>query len=299
MSELQRGQEDNTRRGRERRERIEHAKRELADLESQTGRQDKKLKSISYDTWKAWEWVKANQQYFERPVFGPPIVECSVTDPQYVDMIETIFSRNSFLSFTVQTKADFKKLQNQAHDNLHLSEINIKEMSAGLDKFPPPVNKDELTRFGFQGWALDFIKGPEPVLAALCVDSRIHRTAVGLRDTNAQQFDQLQNSPVDSWVTSKSSYNITRRREYGPGATSTRVRDIRRATVWTDQPVDLTAKRELQERIDGWGEEVDSFQSKNDDAQTDISRLREKIKALQEEIVSFEYIPVPFAHANA
>lgn len=287
MSELQRGQEDNTRRGRERRERIEQAKRELADLESQTGRQDKKLKSISYDTWKAWEWVKANQQYFERPVFGPPIVECLVTDPQYVDMIETIFSRNSFLSFTVQTKADFKKLQNQAHDKLHLSEINIKEMSAGLDKFPPPVNKDELTRFGFQGWALDFIKGPEPVLAGLCVDSRIHRTAVGLRDTNAQQFDQLQNSPIDSWVTSKSSYNITRRREYGPGATSTRVRDIRRGTVWTDQPVDLTAKRELQERIDGWGEEVDSFQSKNVDAQTDISRLREQINELQEEIVSF------------
>lgn len=231
--------------------------------------------------------MKDHQQEFERPVFGPPIVECSVTDPQYVDMIEGVFSRNSLLSFTVQTKADFKKLQNQAHDKLQLSEINIREMSAGLDKFPPPVNKDELTRFGFQGWALDFIKGPELVLAGLCVDSRIHRTAVSLQDTNAQQFDQLQNSAIDSWVTSKSSYNITRRREYGPGATSTRVRDIRRATVWTDQPVDLTAKRELQERIDGWGEEVASLQAKNGDAQTEISRLREQTKTLQDEIVRF------------
>lgn len=214
-------------------------------------------------------------------------MECSVTDPKYVDMIETIFSKNSFLSFTVQTKADFRRLQNQAHDNLHLSEINIREMPAGLDKFPPPVSKAELTRFGFQGWALDYIKGPEPVLAGLCVDSRIHRTAVGLNDTSAQQFDQLQNSPIDSWVTNKSIYNITRRREYGPGATSTRVRDIRRATVWTDQPVDLTAKRELQESIDGWGEEVASFQAKNVDAQTEISRLREEIKTKQEEIVRF------------
>ena len=287
MSEFQRAQEENTRRGRQRLEQINQTKRELADLESQAGQQDKKLKSLSWDTWKAWDWVKTHQQEFERPVFGPPIVECSVTDPKYVDMIESIFQKNSFLTFTVQTKADFKKLQNQAHDQLRLSEINIREMAVGLDKFSPPVNKDELTRFGFQGWALDFIQGPEPVLAALCVDSRIHRTAVGLRDTSTQQFDQLQNSPIDSWVTSKSSYNITRRREYGPGATSTRVRDIRRASVWTDQPVDLTVKRELQERIDGWGEEVASFKAKNDDSQMEISRLREEIRSVQDEIVRF------------
>ncbi|MCJ1266256.1 Structural maintenance of chromosomes protein 5 [Lobaria immixta] len=284
VSQLQRGQEENTRQGRDRHGRIQTAKRELADLESQAGQQDKKLKNMSSDTWKAWDWVKAHQQEFERPVFGPPIVECSVTDPQYVDMIETILQRNSFLSFTVQTKADFKKLQSQAHDILHLSEINIREMAVGIDKFPPPVSKNELTRFGFQGWALDFIQGPEPVLAMLCADSRIHRTAVGLRDTSTQHFEQLQNSPIDSWVTSKSIYNITRRREYGPGATSTRVRDIRRASVWTDQPVDLTVKRELQERIDGWGEEMASFQAKNVDSQTEITRLREEIKSKQEEI---------------
>lgn len=285
MSRLQRGQEENTRLGRERRQRIEDVKRELDDLESQAAQQDKKLKSMSWDTWKAWEWVKAHQQEFERPVFGPPIVECSITDPKYADMIESIFGKNSFLIFTVQTKADFQKLQNQAHDVLRLSEINIRQMAVGIDKFPPPVDKDELARFGFQGWVLDFIQGPEPVLAALCVDSRVHRTAVGLRDTTTQQFDQLQNSQIDSWVTSKSCYNITRRREYGPGATSTRVRDIRKATVWTDQPVDVTVKRELQEKIEGWGEEVESFQAKNVDAQTEISRLREEMKMKQEEIV--------------
>lgn len=282
---LQRQQEQNTQQGRERRDRIDRATRELENLDSQAGQQDKKLKNRSPDTWKAWEWVKAHRQDFEKPVFGPPIVECSVTDPQYVDMIETLFQKNSFLGFTVQTNGDFKLLQKQAHDHMHLSEINIKVIEAGLDKFPPPIDSDQLKRYGLHGWALDFVKGPEPVLAALCFELKLHRTAVSLQDTSAQQFDQLQNSAVDNWITSKSNYTITRRREYGPGATSTRVREVRKAQVWTDQPVDLTAKRELQENINGWNEEVASFQAMNHEAQTDIARLRDEIRAIEREIV--------------
>lgn len=212
-------------------------------------------------------------------------MECSVTDPKYVDMVETLFQKNSFLAFTVQSNDDFKRLQKQAHDHMHLSEINIKVMVGGLDKFPPPIDSEELKHYGFQGWALDFLNGPEPVLAGLCHELRLHRTAVSLQDTSTQQYDRLQNSPIDSWITAKSSYNITRRREYGTGATSTRVRDVRRATVWTDQPVDLTAKRELQENIDGWGEEVLAFQAKNVEAQNEIDRLRDEIRTKQHEIV--------------
>lgn len=285
MANLYRSQEENTRRGRERRERIEHAKRELANLDSQAGQQDRKLKSLSADTWKAWEWVKAHGQEFEKPVFGPPIVQCSVTDPRYVDMIESLFQRTSLLAFTVQTNGDFKKLQKQAHDHMHLSEINIKVMGAGLDKFPPPMGPDQLKQYGFHGWALNFLKGPEPVLAALCYDVKLHRTAISLQDTSAENFDRLQDSPIDSWVTSKSCYNITRRREYGPGATSTRVKDVRRAQIWTDQPVDLTVKRELHENINGWNEEVTSLQAKNEEAQKEIFRLRDEIRAKQQESV--------------
>jgi hypothetical protein len=285
VEELQRGQEETTRRGRERRERIQDAERELAHLESQAGQQSKKLLNISRDTSKLWEWVQKNQEMFEKPIFGPPVVECSVTDPRYVDMIETLFQKNILLSFTVQTNNDFKKLQSHAHDVMRLSEVNIKVMPSGLSAFPPPIGPDELKHYGFQGWAIDYLKGPEPVLAMLCFDLRLHRTAVVFQDTTAQQFEQLQNSPIDSWLTSKSNYNIVRRREYGPGATSTRVREVRRATVWTDQPVNLAAKRELQENIQGWGEEVEAFQSKNSESQAEIVRLRDEIREKDDEIV--------------
>jgi structural maintenance of chromosomes protein 5 len=283
--DLQKSQEEMTRRGKERRERIQQAEHDLAHLDSQAGQQSKKLFNISRDTSKLWEWVQENQKGFEKPIFGPPVVECSVTDPRYVDMIETLFQKNVFLSFTVQTNNDFKKLQHQAHEIMNLSEVNIKVMPSGLGAFAPPVGPDELRHYGFQGWAIDYLKGPEPVLAMLCFDLRLHRTAIMFKDTTAQQFEQLQNSPIDSWLTSKSSYNIVRRREYGPGATSTRVREVRRATVWTDQPVDLAAKRELQDNIHGWGEEVVAFRANNAESQAEIVRVRDDIREKSQEIV--------------
>lgn len=260
------------------------------NLQSQSGQQSKKLLRYSHDTYKAWEWVKSNQHVFEKQVFGPPIVECSITDPKYTDMIETLFQRNLFLTFTAQTNKDFKTLQNYAHDELHLSEINIRVMSGGMDLFVPPVSKEEMKQYGFQSWASDYIAGPEPVLAMLSSEAKLYRTAVALPDTTSQQFEQLQTSPIDSWLTSKSSYKIIRRREYGPSAVSTAVRDVKKASIWNDQPVDLTAKRELQENIEGWGKEVAALNKKNEESQTEIGRLRDEIRNKEYNIVSFFHI---------
>ena len=111
----------------------------------------------------------------------------------------------------------------------------------------------------------------------------MHEAGVALRATAPQQVGYLQNSPIQSWVTSKSTYRITRRREYGPNAMSTLVKNIRKAIVWTDQPVDLTAKRELQENIQGWTEEVASLQVEMDGDQKNILAYRDAINTDSEE----------------
>ncbi len=241
------------------------------------------------------------------------MVVCSVSDPRYVDLIEALIQRNVLLSFTAQTRNDFKKLSNIAHDKLNLAEINIKTMEAGLDVFRPPGGPGAMKQFGFEGWALDYLQGPEPVLAMLCADSKIHETGVSMRDTTSQQFNMLQDSSIQTWVTRKSVYRISRRREYGPGATSTTVKDTRRAQVWTDQPVDLTAKRELQERIRDLEEEVKSFGEEISGMNTRIHGHRETYrseanekKALEQEkatkqqaIAEFKGLPAKLAAQRA
>lgn len=283
IGDLKKHQEELRRRGVDKNLRIKQAEGELAQLDSQAGKQMSKLQGLSRDTYKLWEWVQQNQNQFERPVFGPPIVECTVKDPKYVDHIESLFQKGVMISFTVQTHADFKKLSDQGHDRMRLKEINIRTVLNGLDPFRPPVSVEQMKQYGFEGWALDYLNGPDPVLAMLCGEVHIHEAGVALRDTTPQQFGLLQNSPIQSWVTSKSTYRITRRREYGPGAMSTLVKNIRRAIVWTDQPVDLTAKRELQENIQGWTEEVASLQAEIEGDQEKILAYRDAINTDSEE----------------
>ena len=283
IGDLKKHQEELRRRGLDKNHRIKQAENDLAQLDSQAGKQNSKLQHASRDTYQLWQWIQQNQDQFEKPVFGPPIVECTIKDPKYVHHLESLFQKATMTAFTVQTRDDFKKLSDQAHARMHLKEINIRTMLVGLDSFRPPVGAEQMERFGFEGWALDYLNGPEPVLVMLCAEIHIHEAGIALRDTTPQQFELLQNSPVQSWATSKSTYKITRRREYGPGAMSTLVRDIRRATVWTDQPVDLTAKRELQENIQGWTEEVASFQAEMDADQKKILAHRNAINTNSDE----------------
>ena len=290
IEELQKKQTELTQQGRDRKSRMQQAEDNLATLDSQAGKQNAKLQAESPQSAKLWAWVQQHQHEFDKPVLGPPLVECSLNDLKYVDQVEALFQKGTMLSFTVQTDADFKRLSD-AGNNLRLSETYIKTMKAGLDHFPPQVSSDEMKRLGFEYWALDLLSGPEPVMAMLCAENHIHATGIAMRDITSQQYDMLQNSPIAAWATGRSIYKISRRREYGPGATSTQVRAVGKAKIWTEQPVDTTAKRELQEKIAGWTEEVKSFTAEINEAQTKILAWRETIQQTTEEEVGFNFSP--------
>ncbi len=269
--------------GREKNQQISQAEKELENFNSQAGQQTAKLRSLSSETARAWAWIQENQDRFEHPVYGPPILECSVKDPRYVDTIESLLQKNDFLAFTTQSRNDFQKLGACLYQELKLAEITIRTSSVGLDQFRAPVSRDELRSYGFDGWALDFVEGPEPVLAMLCSENRLHQTAVTLQNMSEQQYERLRDSPISSWVSGKSSYQITRRREYGPGATSTKVREVRKGQCWTDQPVDAGIQRELQANIQQWKAEVDDIQRQANGVNEKLQRLKSEAASLEKE----------------
>ena len=284
---FKRQQEALTEQGRQRSKDIQEAEVSLARLDSQVGRQNVTLERQCYDTAKLWQWVQQNQDKFEQHVFGPPIVECSVKDAKYVDLIEALFQRNLFLSFTVQTKNDLKTLSDVAHDQLKVSEVYFKTILLPLDHFRAPVGEEDMRRYGFDGWALDYVNGPDPVLAMLCAEIRINEAGIAMRDTTSQQFQILQDSPISNWVTKKTSYRISRRREYGPSATSTQTRYVRKGSVWTNQPVDPTAKRELQEKMNDLEEELNEFKRKVQDIKSSIEEQMAVFRTAKAEGVSW------------
>ncbi|KAI9760938.1 MAG: hypothetical protein M4579_001314 [Chaenotheca gracillima] len=261
--------------GRECNVQLERTRKELQDLESQAGQQGNKLRQISRDTFAAWEWIRSHQDQFEHQVFGPPVVECSIKNPKYVDAIESLFQKNDFCCFTVQSRNDFKKLSDQLYKNMRLAEITIRTSTIGLDKYRPPVSEEQMRQYGFEGWALDFVQGPEPVLAMLC--------GVASGEISDRQYEALQQSSLSSWVSGKASFQITRRREYGPGATSTRVRDLKKAQVWTSQPVDDGAKRDLQRKINEHTDVFKELKKQIEEASDKIKQCRQDFTAVDEE----------------
>ncbi|PGH07455.1 hypothetical protein GX51_01756 [Blastomyces parvus] len=259
-------------------QKISKGNERLENLNTESGRQEEKLKHLSADTAKAWAWIKANQPKFQKKVFGPPLVECSVKDPTYADAMESLFQKNDLLTFTVQTRDDFKMLQQTFSKELGLHDISMKVSSVTLSDLRTPITDEELRALGFDCWAKDLLAGPEPVVAMLCSENRLHQTPIARRDITDEEHTRMTNSPISSWVTGRQSYQVMRRREYGPGAVSTRVRQLRPAQFWTNQPADLSAKSTIVNAIKELQREADTLQEVIDEHQNTLENLSRRRK---------------------
>ncbi len=250
-------------RGERRRADVIELDKQLEHFGSQASQQEQKLKSISDATFKAWEWVQQNQDQFTQRVYGPPIVECSLKDPNTANAVESILQISDFKFITVQNNADFRLLQqrlvgSKASGGLELHDVSLRECSnSSLDQFRPPVAPDQMQKLGLSHWAIDCLQGPATVLAQLCSERSLHKCGLSPREPTQQQHDDITKTDIQSYVGGQKVYRISRRREYGAAGSSAQVQDLRPARYWTDQPVDLGRKAALQrDRNEAHGEAV-------------------------------------------
>ncbi|KAK2765042.1 Structural maintenance of chromosomes protein 5 [Arachnomyces sp. PD_36] len=288
-NEFQEKKREIAREYREKESKIKEAQARLQNLDSQAGQQEARLESVSPETAKAWRWIKNNPDKFEKQVFGPPMVECSVKDPRYADVLESLFQRNDFLVFTAQTNKDFKTLQEVLSIGMKLHDISMKVCSHQVDSFQPPISREQLHSLSFDGWAKDYITGPDPVLALLCSENSLHRTPLVLRDITDEEYKRMESGPLSVWVAGKQSYQVVRRREYGPDASSTRVRPVRPARYWTNQPVDTSAKDGIQESIRGWNEELQQIRQRLESDKAKVAQISEQNNELTKEKMQLDH----------
>lgn len=255
---------------------IKQAEQQLKNLDSQSGRQEMKLKQASSDTFRAYQWLQTNQDKFEKEVFGPPMMTCSVKDPQYADAIESLLQKSDFTAFTTQTRNDFKTLQRFLIRELRLHDITIRTCSVPLDTLSVPMSNEEVNQLGFDGFAKDYLNGPEPVLAMLCSENRLHQTPITLRGISDEQYHVMESGripSISSWVAGKQNYQVVRRREYGPNASTTRVRQVKSAQVWTSQPVEQSAKQDVTQHIQELRMEMREIEQQMESAKAQLTQL--------------------------
>lgn len=236
--------------GREKTDILRGLESKLQSLDSEEGRLRSQLERIFPDGAKGLDWLEKNKDKFEKEVFGPPMLTCSMKDDRYRDLVQSVLQRDDFLCFVAQTAADHKTLSHYLFKELGLS-VSVRSSLARYSEYRNPLPREQLKSFGLDGYATDYIEGPEPVLAMLCGEKRLHATAVGLRDISEEAYQRLQQvDSIGQFAAGKTSYRVTRRREYGAHATSTRVRNIQPGQFWRDQPVDTAEKTGLKQQVE-------------------------------------------------
>ncbi|KAK4231062.1 SMC5-like protein [Podospora fimiseda] len=284
---------------------ISEVQNEVKELESKQGQRVHMLKNVNPDVAKGWEWLQKNQDQFEKEVFGPPMLTCSIKDDRYSDVVQGLLGKEDFLCFTTQTVSDQKRLMDQLIGVLGLS-VTIRGSMKPLSSFEPPLPREQLAGLGLDGYALDYLDGPEPVLAMLCFTKRLHASGVALRDISDEQFQRIGKSDKITQFAAGNRYSrITRRREYGPDAVSTRTVQFGGGRFWKDQPVEAAAKEELLRKERELGEQYKALKAKlvaqkeqvaamtveHGDSAKELEQLTKEKSERQREINNWKGIP--------
>lgn len=266
---------------------VEKLKVDLQSLDTQEGQQLNFMKRHYPDLAAGWEWIQQHQSEFEQEVFGPPLMSCSVKDERYSDQVQSLLREDDFTCFTAQNIKDHKKLSNQFYRQMSLSVV-IRTCSSPLESFQRPATKEDAARMGLDGFAIDFVDGPSPVLAMLCAEKGLHRSGVSLQDhTDAQYESLVQSGAVMQWAAGRQSYMVRRRREYGPQAMTTVTRNIHPGKYWSSQPVDAQERAELERRMEELHSERRELKAEYDGLDEKREALDEKMKKISHTIVSF------------
>ncbi|KAI1141139.1 P-loop containing nucleoside triphosphate hydrolase protein [Hypoxylon sp. FL0543] len=260
----------NTRKNRDKAE----LENDLEALNSQEGQKLAFLRKVNADVAKGWEWLQEHRDEFEKEVFGPPMLTCSVKDQRYSDQIQSLLGPDDFLCFTCQTRNDHKKLSAQFYKEMSIS-VTIRTCGTELASFRPPIPREQAREMSLDGYAIDYLEGPEPVLAMLCQERRLHVSGVGLRDISNEQYERITSSGIPSFSTGSTMYRINRRREYGDGAVSTLTRKINRGRFWTNQPVDHAERLALTRRINELDEEIQVIRNEGQENKRRVKEIDE------------------------
>ncbi|EGX94858.1 structural maintenance of chromosome complex subunit SmcA [Cordyceps militaris CM01] len=287
------------------RSRLNTLKSSLEALDTQQGQQLNLLRKGSPEVAQGWEWVQEHMGEFEKEVLGPPMISCSIKDERFSSQVQSLLQMDDFTCFTVQTHNDYKKLSHQLYGVMSLSVV-IRSSMHSLEKFQPPMSREDARNLGLDGFALDYLEGPAPVLAMLCSEKRLHQSGISQNDHDDSQYNRLANSgSVTQWAAGQHLFTLRRRKEYGGNAMTAISKFINPPRFWTSQAVDVQEKAELTRQLAEAEEDHQAIKEKHaktferrkalegkkEAISAKIDDLRTEKSALQKEYQKWQSLP--------
>ncbi|KAH6845886.1 hypothetical protein BKA58DRAFT_74342 [Alternaria rosae] len=256
-------------------------------LNTQSGKQASLLMKLSPQTAAAWDWIRQNKASLQLKgrIYGPPILECSVIEARYAQAVENQMRRGDIIAITFTHDEDQKLLQNRlitkkANGGQGLNDIYLRTSPKPLSSYKSPVDKTGLAQLGFEGYILDYLNGPDQVLAMLCDSCKVHQIAYAATPISNALHDVVEKqSPIRSWVSGSDTYRVISR--YNQSSTS--VTPLRSAQWFVDQPGNTEELRDIIEEQKGLVREKEELIENHNLLKTDVSKLEEENEDLKQQ----------------
>ncbi|EMR11466.1 hypothetical protein PNEG_00481 [Pneumocystis murina B123] len=267
---------------------LKQVQNKLDDLDNVREQRLQWLKQNDRDVFDAVIWLSNNRNKFKDHVYEPVYLEISVRDLKYADFLEACFQKNTYMAFTFLNRDDYLLFNRILVDSkegcgrelrLHTAEFS-NTSSPSLDMQKQPYISSELKQnFGMDGYLLDFLDGPSPVLNTLCHIANIHRIPVSINEISDECYRKLSrcvNSvnqlifPV--FISGKTHYTM-RKSKYGRKDVSTVTKLVTKAQRFKTT-VNAETKKILQQQII----DLELVIKKDEDSIQELRKTEESIK---------------------
>ncbi|CCD22998.1 DNA repair ATPase SMC5 NDAI_0A08450 [Naumovozyma dairenensis CBS 421] len=119
-------------------------------------------------------------------VLEPPLISVSAKNPQFASYLDQCIDRNTSQALTLIDSDSYERFSD---DILKRFRVNLRELE-DID-LTPPVPRNQLQEFGFEGYLSDFLTGDKNVIKMLCQINKLHTIPVSRRELTPSQLERL------------------------------------------------------------------------------------------------------------
>ncbi|EPX73311.1 Smc5-6 complex SMC subunit Smc5 [Schizosaccharomyces octosporus yFS286] len=276
---------------------IDNLRRELNAYNDLTRR---KLKYIATtpgweDAFHTYQILKENESTFEEAAYGPIYMHLECRDKKIAPLIEGFFRADTFRTFVMSNYNDYLKLMDLITSKTRYTPT-VREFSSERNKrlsdFQYICSRDKLKSFGFDGYLIDYLEGPEVVLVALCHMLKIHQIPVAEKELSTASVNALNNyrlpngDPVFKSYLAGSSIHLVFRSAYGNRELTQRTDPLPSNSVYFSESVEPSLVKEKEEQLNSQTSGLNELQANESKLQNKVGECDALISEANESITN-------------
>ncbi|KAI7872034.1 hypothetical protein BDF14DRAFT_1755553 [Spinellus fusiger] len=259
---------------------IAENKKELAEMQNIQERRLRNLRQTHEDTYKGFQWLRANRSMFKGRIYGPIQLAVNVKNEQYASIVETVLGgeKGSHLrTFVCEYQEDYQLFTRETIDKLNLKLTVSWPGEIDAKSIQPLMSEEKLKKeYNMDHFVVNLLDGPPLVLKYLCQQSKIHLIPVTINQCSQEKI--VNSDKFKKFIIKSNLYEVNKY-SYGKGGRQTAIRMFKPATILAD-----SINNELKQNITKRLSELEAEATVIQETKNDITRQRETISQKENEL---------------